>query len=105
MCNCYAFLSHQMLTPRVLTDYDATSAFDRVLAGLLTVTCQRLVLPRAAGNFMFNLLNEMSFYLVTGFGQLANSFCNNHQDGISGQGTAWKYRDSLELPVLLCSIY
>jgi len=78
-------LSRQTLSPGILSDYDATAAFDRVLAGLSIVTCQRVGLPRIAGTFMFNLLKEMKFYLVTGFGQSAGSL-NNNQEGIHGQG-------------------
>jgi hypothetical protein len=61
-------LSRQTLTPGVLTDYDVTAAFDRVLTGLSIVTCQRVGLPCIAGTFMFNLLKDMSFHLITGFG-------------------------------------
>jgi hypothetical protein len=78
-------LSRQTLSPGILTDYNATAAFDRVLAGLSIVTCQRVSLPRTAGNFMFNLLKEMQFNLVTGFSQSAGRF-NNTQEGIQGQG-------------------
>jgi hypothetical protein len=76
-------LSHQTLSLGMLTDYDAMAAFDRALLGLSIVTCQRMELPCVAGNFMFQLLKEMSFYLVTGFGQL-ESFSNN-QNGVHGQ--------------------
>jgi hypothetical protein len=78
-------LSRQTLTPGILMEYDITAAFDRVLAGLSTVTWQRVGLPRVAGNFMVNLLNSMSFHLITGFGQSEESFSNN-QEGIIGQG-------------------
>lgn len=69
-------LSRQTLSPGILTDYDATAAFNRVLAGLSIVTWQRVSLPRTAGNFMFNLLKEMQFNLVTGFSQSADRFNN-----------------------------
>jgi len=92
MCNNAVFnktlfldLSSQTFSPGILTDYDATAAFDRVLTGLSIVTCQWVGLPHIAENFMFNLLKEMKFYLVTGFGQSAGSF-NNNQEGIQGQG-------------------
>jgi hypothetical protein len=35
-------LSRQTLSPGILTDYDATAAFDRVLLNLSVITCQRL---------------------------------------------------------------
>jgi hypothetical protein len=66
-------------------DYDATAAFDRVLANLSIVTSQRMGLPRNAGYFMFHLLQRMSFNLVTGFGKSASSY-NNDSDGVAGQG-------------------
>jgi hypothetical protein len=78
-------LSRQTLAPGILTDYDATSAFDRVLATLSIVTSCHVGLPQIAGIFMFNLLREMSFSLITGFGKSASSY-NNDTDGIVGQG-------------------
>lgn len=78
-------LSRQTLTPGILTDYDATAAFDRVLTGLSIITCQCVGLPCIAGNFMFHLLKHMSFHLITGFGQSNNSFCNTTY-GLTGQG-------------------
>ncbi len=78
-------LSRQTLSTGILTDYDATAAFDHVIAALSIVTRQRVGLPRVAGYFMYDLLKHMSFNLVTGFGASTASF-NNNQDGISGQG-------------------
>jgi hypothetical protein len=78
-------LSRQTLTPGALTDFDATAAFDRVIAGLSITTCQRVGLPRIAGYFMFHLLCQMKFHLITGFGKSAISFLNN-EDDITGQG-------------------
>jgi len=45
-------LSRQSLTPRILSDFDATAAFDCVIAGHSIITCQRVGLPRTAGIFM-----------------------------------------------------
>jgi hypothetical protein len=78
-------LSHQTLSDGILTDYDTTATFDRVIAGLSIVTCQRVGLPRIAGYFMYDLLKHMSFNLITGFGSLSRSF-HNTQDGTTGQG-------------------
>lgn len=78
-------LSRQSLSAGVLTDFDATAAFDRVIAGLSIVTCQRVGLPRVAGCFMFHLLRQMSFHLVTGFGKSVDAYSNN-EDLIVGQG-------------------
>jgi hypothetical protein len=33
-------LSRQSLSPGVLTDFDATAAFDRVIAGVSILTCE-----------------------------------------------------------------
>lgn len=78
-------LSRQSLSPGVLFDFDASAAFDRVLAGLSILTCQRVGLPRIAGLFMFNLLHDMSFHLITGLGMSSVSY-DNTIDNITGQG-------------------
>ena len=70
---------------RNTTNYDATAAFNRILAGLASITCHQVGLPHIAGNVMFQLLKQMSFHLVTGFSQLDDCF-KNDQDGITGQG-------------------
>jgi hypothetical protein len=69
-----------------MTDYDTSSAFDRVLASLSIITCQRVGLPCNAGTFMFYLLRYMSFHLVTGFGKSASSFENKEDIDKVGQG-------------------
>lgn len=38
-------LSRQILSPGVLTDFDASVAFDCVLAGLSIITCEQVGLP------------------------------------------------------------
>jgi len=78
-------LSRQTLSPGILMDYDATAAFDRVLANLSIVTSQQMSLPRNAGYFTFHLLQRMSFNLITGFGK-SNSSYNNDSHGVAGQG-------------------
>jgi hypothetical protein len=50
-----------------MTDYDAASAFDWVLASLSILTCAQVGLPCLAGTFMFNLLQTMKFHLMTAF--------------------------------------
>jgi len=79
-------LSRQTLTPGVMTDFDATAAFDRVLSGISIVTCQRLGLPKMAGIFMYNLLSTMQFDLITGFGHSDISYRNNDDPSEIGQG-------------------
>jgi hypothetical protein len=69
-----------------MTDYDATVAFDHVLAGLSILTCQCMGLPRIAGLFMFHLLQNMSFHLMTGFGKSVQYFHNNEDPSRPGQG-------------------
>jgi hypothetical protein len=76
-------LSRQTLSAGMLTEFDATAAFDRVLAGLSIATCQRVGLPRVAGSFMFHVLRQMSFYLVTGLGKSVETYSNN-EDHIVG---------------------
>jgi hypothetical protein len=78
-------LSRQTLSAGVLTDYDATAAFDRAIAGVSIVSCKLMGLPLIAGHFMFNLLKNMQFHLVTGFGKSAKSF-HNTSNNITGQG-------------------
>jgi hypothetical protein len=78
-------LSRQTLSPGILTDFDATAAFDRVLAGLSIVTSQRMGLPRVAGIFMYQLLYNMSFNLITGFGTSSYTY-NNTDNNLSSQG-------------------
>jgi hypothetical protein len=69
----------------MLTDFDATASFDHVLAGLFIATCKCVCLPLVAGNFMYNLLKNMHFHLVTGFGKSAHIFTNT-EDSLTGQG-------------------
>jgi hypothetical protein len=66
--------------------YHATAAFDRVLAGLSIISCQQMGLPYIAGAFMFHLLQQMSFHLMTGFSQSASTFSNNDNLALPGQG-------------------
>jgi len=78
-------LSRQSLTPGVLSDFDATAAFDRVIIELSIITCQRVGLPRVAGIFMYNLLKGMEFHLITGFGRSLTSYSNTNKNK-TGQG-------------------
>jgi len=56
-----------------------------MIAGVSIATCERVGLPRIAGCFMFNLLQQMKFHLITCFGQSSSYFCNN-DNGVVGQG-------------------
>jgi hypothetical protein len=69
-----------------MTDYDATATFDRVLHAMSVITCRRKDLPINASIFLFNLLQNMEFHLVTGYGRSTNSFLNNEDPTIPGQG-------------------
>jgi hypothetical protein len=64
----YLDLMHQTMATGIMTDYDATAAFDRVLHSMSVITCRRLGLPMHACMFMYKLLQNMEFHLVTGFG-------------------------------------
>ncbi len=77
--------SRQTLSLGILTDFDATAAFDRVLAGLSIVTSQWMGLTCIAGIFMYQLLYNMSFNLITGFGSSSITY-NNTGNNLSGQG-------------------
>lgn len=44
-------LLRQTLTQGIMTDYDATAAFDRVLHAISIITCQRLGLPTLCKSF------------------------------------------------------
>jgi hypothetical protein len=81
-------LSCQTLSPGILIDYDATAAFNRVLVGLSIITCERLGLPRIVGTFMFSLLRNMSFHLMTGSGHSIKQCCNNDDPNNIGQGVS-----------------
>jgi len=78
-------LSRQTLSSGFLSDFDATVAFDRVITGLTIVTCQQVGLPWPAGIFMDQLLKEMKFHLIMGFGKSISS-CKNTTDNYTGQG-------------------
>jgi hypothetical protein len=82
----YCDLMRQTLSSGIMTDYDATTAFDRVLHSISVITCQRLGLPLNASLFLFNLLQNMEFHLVTGYGVSTASFNNNDDPLHPGQG-------------------
>jgi hypothetical protein len=82
----YCDLLRQTLTPGIMTDYDATAAFDRVLHAMSVVTCRRFGMPQTAGLFIYNLLHHMEFHVVTGLGQSSHSFSNNDDQSQPGQG-------------------
>jgi hypothetical protein len=79
-------LLRQTLTPGIMTEYDATAAFDRVLHALTIITCHQLGLPQHACLFMYHLLHNMEFHLITGFGKSISSFTNNEDKTQVGQG-------------------
>jgi hypothetical protein len=83
----YLDLSRQTLSPGIMMDYNATAAFDRVLAGLSIITCQRMGLPYIAGTCMFHLLRSMNFHLMTGFGRLVASYHNSDDPILQGSSS------------------
>lgn len=60
-------LMQQTLSTGILTNYDATAAFDWVLHSMSIIICRRLGLPRPAYLFIYNLLQNMEFHIATGF--------------------------------------
>jgi hypothetical protein len=50
----FSHLSRQTLTSGVMTDYDATAAFDRILSRLAIITCKWMGLP--PHSWMFHVL-------------------------------------------------
>lgn len=79
-------LLRQTMSTGIMTDYDATVAFDRVLHAITILTCRRLGLPQEACLFMYSLLQEMEFHLITGFGKSTLHFKNNDDPSMIGQG-------------------
>jgi hypothetical protein len=82
----YCDLMRQTLSTGVMTDYDASAAFDRVLHSMSIITCKRIGLPTSSCLFMYNLLQNMEFQLVTGLGESATTFANNEDPKQTGQG-------------------
>jgi hypothetical protein len=82
----YCDLMRQTFTPGIMTDYDASAAFDRVLHAMSIITCKRIGLPHNVCMFMYHLLQNMEFYLLTGFGTSDKSFRNNEDPLLPGQG-------------------
>lgn len=79
-------LTCQTLTASIMTDYDASAAFDRVLHTISILTCRRLGMPMRACLFMYHLLQNMEFHLITGYGPSFQYFKNNEDPHHIGQG-------------------
>jgi hypothetical protein len=69
-----------------MTAYDATAAFDRVLHSITVITYRRLGIPMEACKFIQTLLHNMEFHIITGYGIALNSFLNNADEMMPGQG-------------------
>jgi hypothetical protein len=82
----YCDLMHQTLSAGIMTDYDATAAFDWVLHAMSIITCRWLGMPHQACMFMYHLLQNMEFFLLTGFGVSTTSFHNKDDPMQPGQG-------------------
>jgi len=87
----------------MLMEFDASAAFDCVLAGISIITCERVGLPRVAGKFMFSLLKDVNFKLITGFGTSIESFCNS-DGGVIGQGVLQGSSSTAPLHILSSDI-
>jgi hypothetical protein len=81
----YCDSMQQTLFSGIMTDYDATSAFDRVPHAMSIITCQHLGIPNNACMLMFKLLQHMEFFLLMGFGVTSTSFKNNKDPSQSGK--------------------
>jgi hypothetical protein len=79
-------LLRQSTSMGILTDYDASAAFDRVLHTITIITCRRLGLPLSACMFLYNLLHQMEFHLITGLVASNKSFSNNADSNFPCQG-------------------
>jgi hypothetical protein len=82
----YCDLMWQTLSSGIMADYDASAAYDRVLHVMSIITCRRLGLPHNACMFMYHLLQNMDFFLLTSFGIYSSSFKNNEDPLLPGQG-------------------
>jgi hypothetical protein len=74
-------LLRQTETKGILTDYDATATFDRVLHAITLITCHRLGMPKTSCNFIYKLLHNISLNvhhkLATG-ATFHHPHCNRH---------------------------
>ena len=57
-----------------IVDFDAKAAYDSILPALATVTCMRMGLPRGAGDFMTQLINNMEYSVATGLGKSTKTY-------------------------------
>jgi hypothetical protein len=76
-------LTRQMLTAGIMTDYDASAAFNRVLHTISILTCHHLGMPMHACIFMYRLLQNMDFLLITGCGPSFQSLKKNEDPFIN----------------------
>jgi hypothetical protein len=70
-------LTRQTLSKGMLTDYNASAAFDRVLHAISVITCRHIGLPINASLFIYNVLHNMEFHLITRYGASIKHFQNN----------------------------
>jgi hypothetical protein len=57
-----------------IVDFDAKAAYDSIIPALATVTCMRMGLPRFAGEFMTQLINQMEYSVATGLGESTKTY-------------------------------
>mmetsp|Transcript_24392 Transcript_24392/g.34970 ORF Transcript_24392/g.34970 Transcript_24392/m.34970 type:complete len:783 (+) Transcript_24392:946-3294(+) len=57
-----------------IVDFDAKAAYDSIMPALATATCMRMGLPRAAGDFMTQLINQMEYSVATGLGESKKTY-------------------------------
>ena len=57
-----------------IVDFDVKAAYDSLIPALATVTCMRMGLPRGAGDFMTQLINNMEYSVATGLGESTKTY-------------------------------
>jgi len=69
-----------------MIDSNTKAAFDHVISSIANIACQRLGLPSSAGNFMHNLLHDMTLHVIAAFEKSMKTFCNSEHPPVVGQG-------------------
>lgn len=88
----------QMLSSSIMTKYGSTTAFDRVFHATSIVRCQQIGLPYNASLFIYNLLQDMVFYLVMGYEAFVTSF-KNFDNPSQPSGPTMLQRSSSTAPI------
>ena len=79
-------LLRQRLSSGIMIDSNTKATFDHVISSITNIACQRLGLPSSAGNFMHNLLHDMTLHVIAAFEKSMKTFCNSEHPPAVGQG-------------------